>query len=74
MSSPVNAPTTILPPITVSSTGNPSLFEQPNNSGIIKGGRRKSQRRKNKRTKKRTSSKRKSVKKTFLGKWLAIGK
>ena len=75
MSSPVNAPTTLLPPIAVSSTGNPALFEQPNDSVRITGGRRKRGSRKSKRvTKRRAGSKRKTAKRTFLSKWMAMGK
>ena len=78
MSSPVNAPTTLLPPITVSSTEDPTLFEQPNDSvhNLKVGGRRRGGSRKSKRrTKRRAGSKRRTAKKTtFLSKWLAIGK
>ena len=75
MSSPVDAPTTILPHTTVSSTGNPTLFEQANNSVHITGGRRRKGSRKSKRrTKRRTGSKRRTAKRTFLSKWMAIRK
>jgi len=77
MSSPVNASTTLLPPTTVSSTGNPTLFEQPNDSvhNLKIGGRRKRGSRKSKReTKRRAGSRRRTAKRTFLSKWMAIGK
>ena len=75
MSSSVNASTTLLPPIAVSSTGNPALFEQKNDSVRITGGRRKRGSRKSKRgTKRRTGSRRRTAKRTFLSKWTGIGK
>ena len=76
MSSPVNAHTTILPPITVSSTGgNAALFEQKNDSVHITGGRRRRGSRKSKRgTKRRAGSRRRTAKRTFLSKWMAMGK
>jgi len=75
MSSPVNAPTTLLPSTTVSSTGNPTLFEQPNDSVRITGGRRRKGSRKSKRgTKRRAGSRRRTAKRTFLSKWMAMGK
>ncbi len=76
MSSPVDAPTTILSPTSVSSTGNPTLFEQNNDSVHITGGRRRKGSRKNKskNTKRRTGSRRRTAKRTFLSKWMAIRK
>jgi len=77
MSSPVNAPTTLLPTTLVSSTGNPALFEQPNDSvhNLKVGGRRRKGSRKSKRgTKRRAGSRRMTAKRTFLSKWMAIGK
>lgn len=77
MSSPVNAPTTILSHTTVSSTEDPSLFEQPNDSvhNLKVGGRRRRGSRKSKRgTKRRTGSRRRTAKRTFLSKWMAMGK
>jgi hypothetical protein len=75
MAFPVNSPTTIMPPITVSSTSNPTLFEQPNDSvHPIKGG--KSRRKKTNKKKSQKQRKRKTQRKTktFLSKWMAIGK
>ena len=77
MSSPVNAPTTLLPPTTVSSTGNPTLFEQPNDSvhDLKVGGRRRRGSRKSKKgTKRRSGSRRRTAKRTFLSKWMDIRK
>lgn len=73
MSSPVNAPTTILPNTTVSSTG-PALFEQKNDSVRITGGRRRRGSRKSKRGTKRRAGSRRTAKRTFLSKWMAMGK
>ena len=75
MSSLVNAPTTILPPTAVSSTGNPALFEQKNDSVHITGGRKRRGSRKSKKgTKRRAGSRRRTAKRTFLSKWMAMGK
>jgi hypothetical protein len=85
MSSPINAPTTILPADSVSSTGNPTLFEQPNDSvhNVKIGGRRRRGSRKSKKgTKRRTGSNRRtakrsdkrSAKRTFLNKWMVMKK
>ena len=75
MSSPVNAPTTLLPITSVSSTEDPSRFEQPNDSVNITGGRRRRGSRKSKRgTKRRAGSRRRTAKRTFLSKWMAMRK
>lgn len=77
MSSPVNAPTTLLPPTAVSSTEVPSLFEQANDSvhNLKVGGRRRRGSRKSKRgTKRRAGSRRRTAKRTFLSKWMAMRK
>lgn len=74
MSSPVNAPTTILPPITVSSTG--GLTAQYESQGVTpksggRKGRRKSRRRTNKRTNKK-ANKKSNKRITFMTKWMGV--
>lgn len=78
MSSNINAPTTLLPPTSVSSTEVPSLFEQANDSvhNLKVGGRKRkgSSRKSKRRTKRRAGSRRRTAKRTFLSKWMALGK
>jgi hypothetical protein len=76
MSSSVNAPTTLLPITSVSSTGgNTALFEQKNDIVNITGGRkRKGSRKSKRRTTRRVRSRRRTAKRTFLSKWMAMGK
>ena len=77
MSSPVNAPTTILPGIVASSTGGlTSQYETAYTDSASKTGGKGRRTKRRKMTKKRKNGKRGKTNKrvTFMTKWMGLGK